>query len=198
MIDASRVDRAPHLVRRIVAVDPPAETQAECGIIALGLAARTTEKSGKAARHVYVTDDYSIRGRSEVWGKRIVDAYRDTGAQVAVVERNQGGDMIRGVIHAVDATVNVEPVQASVSKWMRAEPVAAHYQRVHHVAFLPMLEAQMTTWTEGDEVSPDRLDALVHGVRFLMPDIVKPPARVRSAAGTPLRTGSRRAPTFGG
>lgn len=204
-IEATRVQTAPPLSRRIVAVDPPAETQAECGIVTMGLSQSREAGSelvgGKQvptrpSRHVYVTGDHSIRGRSETWGQQVVDAYRESQADEVVVESNQGGDMVRGVIHAADPTVNVTKVTASKSKWQRAEPVAAVYSRVHHVAYLPMLEAQMTTWTEADAVSPDRLDALVHGVRHLFPDIVTPPARIRTAADVQLsnarRSGRRR------
>lgn len=202
-IQLTRVDQAPSLTKKIVAVDPPAETQAECGIITMGLSAKTMPTwdrvagkriPGRPSRHVYVTGDYSIRGASETWGQEVVTAYRESGAQLVVVEKNQGGDMVRGVVHAADPTVPVKKISASQSKWQRAEPVAASYNRVHHVATFPMLEAQMTTWTEDDDESPDRLDALVHGVRELLPELIRPPGAARSAAATVLQPvrGTRR------
>ena len=182
-IERSRRPRAPRLVHRIVAVDPPAEQKAECGIIAMGRGQTVVEGDGRKARHVYVTDDYSLRGPSETWGRAAVDAYRETGASEMVVESNQGGDMVRAVVHGVDPDVTVVKVHASKSKWQRAEPVAAAWRRIHLVNNHPHLEAQMTTWTEADPVSPDRLDAFVHGCRHLLPDLLRPPARARSAAG---------------
>lgn len=203
-IQRTRVDREPaNLTSRIVAVDPPGEDKAECGIITLGLGARQEAGydivAGKRvplppSRHVYVTGDWSMRGPPEEWGREVIAARDYSGARTIVVEKNQGGDMVRAVIHAIDPNADVEKITASVSKWQRAEPVAAVYSRVHHVATFPMLEAQMTTWTEDDEVSPDRLDALVHGVRHLLPDIVRAPARATSAVGhvlTPARSARR-------
>lgn len=62
-------------------------------------------------------------------------------------------------------------VQARASKRVRAKPVAARYKvdppRVHHVGTFPALEDQLTTWTPESGDSPDRLDALVHGVTYL-------------------------------
>jgi phage terminase large subunit-like protein len=39
-------------------------------------------------------------------------------------------------------------------------------QRVHHVGVIEALEDQLTSWVPG-KPSPDRLDALVHGITAL-------------------------------
>src|SRR5690606_7066132 len=100
-----------------------------------------------------------------------------------VVEDNQGGDMVTTVL---DTTWNlaaekhgsqmivpvVTQITANQSKRVRAEAAAALYElgRVHHASDgtdrLKALEDQMATWT-GDGSSPDRIDALVHGLRAL-------------------------------
>ncbi|MBM0226855.1 hypothetical protein [Micromonospora sp. ATA51] len=81
-------------------------------------------------------------------------------------------------------------VQARASKRVRAEPVAARYEvdppRVHHVGTFPALEDQLTTWTPESGDSPDRLDALVHGVTYLRSKesrraVVASPLRAKSA-----------------
>lgn len=157
------VDRRPWRV--IVAVDPPGET-AECGIVVA--AAPTGARSG--ADHAVILDDASTAGRPEEWGSRVAATARRWNAERVVVESNQGGDMVRATIHAVDPTLRVEKIRAAVSKQARAEPVSALYERgrVHHVGFLPMLESQLLTWVPGDARSPDRLDALVHAVAALL------------------------------
>lgn len=173
--EAHRKDR--RAWRTIIAVDPPGET-AECGIVAI-----TAPVNGAGGvDHAAVLGDASLEGRPEEWGRAVIEAARLWSADRIVVESNQGGDMTRATIHAVDPKVRVEKVTARGSKQSRAEPVSALYERglVHHVGFLPRLEQQMTTWVPGEGRSPDRIDALVHGVTYLLPS--KPSAKVRISA----------------
>ena len=153
--------------RTIVAVDPPAET-AECGIC-VGSA---PIKGRAGTDHAVVLADESASGRPEEWGAAVVAAARRWDAEAVYVEANQGGDMTRSTIHAVDPTVVVKKITATVSKQARAEPVAALDERglIHHVGVFPALEDQMTSWVPGESRSPDRLDARVHLVRELLQD----------------------------
>lgn len=190
-IEATRVRSAPPLSRVIVAVDPPGETIAECGIVVMGI--------DNTAREVYILDDLSMRGRGEEWGAAVIKAYRDHNAGLVVAEKNQGGDMVRTVIHLQDASVLYHGITSSVDKWTRAEPVSSAYDRVHHVDYFPDLESQMCTWTDAETYSPDRLDALVHGVRYLLPAIIAPPAQSKSAADVTLSSlHTQRGDPFGG
>lgn len=164
--------------RTIVAVDPPGET-AECGIVVA--CAPTQGRAG--TDHACVLDDMSMTGRPEEWGRQVVAAARKWNADRIVVESNQGGDMVRATIHAVDPTVQVDKITAKQSKTARAEPVSALYERglIHHVGFHPALESQMTSWTKDDGRSPDRMDALVHAVSSLLTS----QASVRSVVMSP-------------
>ena len=150
-----------------VGVDPPAEAVAECGIIVAG----SPKRQRKATRHAYVLDDFSLHGPPEVWARRVVDAVRYHQATGVVAEVNNGGDMVRAVIHAIDPTIKVEKVRASQNKQTRAEPVAIMYDRhrAHHVNFLGFLEAQQMTWVPGEGPSPDRVDACVWVLTHLLP-----------------------------
>lgn len=151
--------------RTIVAVDPPGET-AECGIV---VASSPTQ--GRAGfDHAVILEDASIAGRPEEWGRQVVAAAKKWNADRIIVESNQGGDMVRATIHAVEPNVQVDKITAKQSKTARAEPVSALYERgmIHHVGFHPLLEAQMTTWTKDEGRSPDRMDALVHAVNYLL------------------------------
>ena len=109
-------------------------------------------------------------GRPEEWGAQVASAARRWKAERVVVESNQGGDMVRATIHAVDPMLRVEKITARLSKAARAEPVSALYERglVHHAGFFPMLESQMVSWVPGEGKSPDRMDALVHAVASLL------------------------------
>ena len=151
--------------RIVVGVDPPGET-AECGIVVV--AAPTQGHAGRD--HAVVLEDASTAGRPEEWGARVAATARKWAAERVVVESNQGGDMVRATIHAVDPNLRVEKVVAKQSKASRAEPVSAMYERgyIHHAGFFPMLEAQMTGYIPGESKSPDRMDALVHAISSVL------------------------------
>jgi phage terminase large subunit-like protein len=152
--------------RIIVAVDPPGET-AECGIV-VGMA----PVQGRAGiDRAVILEDASTAGRPEEWGARVANTARKWNAERVVVESNQGGDMVRATIHAVDPNLRVDKITAKISKGARAEPISALYERglVHHAGFFPMLEVQMTSFVPGEGKSPDRMDALVHCVTTLLP-----------------------------
>jgi phage terminase large subunit-like protein len=168
--------------RVIVAVDPPGET-AECGIIVA--CAPTQGRAG--VDHAVVLEDCSLPGRPEEWGAQVASASRRWRAERVVVESNQGGDMVRATIHAVDPGIRIEKITARLSKAARAEPVSALYERglVHHAGFFPMLESQMVSWVPGEGKSPDRMDALVHAIASLLianpvvPGVIHSPATRR-------------------
>jgi phage terminase large subunit-like protein len=166
------------LWRTIVAVDPPGET-AECGIVVA-----TAPTQGRAGiDHAVILEDASMAGRPEEWGRQVVQTLKKWKAERIVVESNQGGDMVRATIHAVDPNVQINKVTARQSKTARAEPVSALYERglVHHFGFHPLLESQMTSWTKDDGKSPDRMDALVHAINYLL----TAQAQVRSLVMSP-------------
>lgn len=180
--------RLPRLLKIVVAVDPATtsgEASNETGIIVVGLG-----ENG----HGYVLDDLSGRYPPERWARIVVDAYDDWEADEVVAEVNQGGDLVTANIRTVRRTIPVKTVHASRGKRTRAEPVATLYEqnRIHHVGVFDGgndtdedrtgLETQMCTWQPAvvDEEapvkhpqltdSPDRIDALVWGVTFLMID----------------------------
>lgn len=163
-----------------VAVDPPGET-AECGIV-VGAAPR---RARAGIDHAVVLADMSLAGTPEQWGAQVVAAFRKWDARGVLVEKNQGGDMTRSTIHAVDPRVPVTKLNAQGSKADRAEPVSALYSRgwVHHIGHLPLLEDQLTTWVPDISKSPDRLDALVHLIAHLLPSGRTVQARAHSPNG---------------
>lgn len=173
--------------RRIVSVDPPSEMGAECGIVCVGGPTAPTPES-----HAYVLDDRSLYATPEEWARVAIACLRDNAADVILVESNQGGDMVRATIHAIDSTAPVRKHRAKVGKGERAEPVSAKYERdrVHHVGVFAMLETQMTQWVPGEGKSPDRVDALVHGIAELLPDDRLPASSTVPQGQIPTRPGS--------
>ena len=122
-----------------------------------------------AESHVYVVADASGHYTPDGWAFAAISAYREWDADRIVAERNYGGDMVLSTLRTVDRRVNVQLVQATRGKLVRAQPVAAMYEqgKVHHVGRLDQLEEQMCSYT-GDGGSPDRMDALVWAITELM------------------------------
>lgn len=159
MIEAGRRTNHPDLARIVVAVDPAVtsgESADMTGIVVAGIDIRDRG---------YVLADRTCRKSPERWARDVLDAYHEFGADRVVAETNNGGDLVETVLRAVDRNVAYRKVTASRGKRVRAEPVAALYERgiVHHVGGFPDLEDQMVTFVpdmDYDE-SPDRVDALV-------------------------------------
>lgn len=177
-IDDYRVERLPVLpsaIRwaRVIAVDPSVAEKPndECGIVVIY--APLTQPTLR--RHAYVVDDLSLKGSPTLWGDQVVKAAAKHKA-VVIVENNQGGALVKRLVKERASAHNVAPpkireVWSSRAKAVRAEPIGAAYQRgrVHHLNVLAELEDQLTSWTPEDKgYSPDRLDALVHGLSALL------------------------------
>lgn len=171
-----------HSARCVVAVDPSIgakETSDECGIVAVQSVGEQSDLIRKLAAedratrtdapHALVLEDRSDVYTPDGWAKAAIECYHDLRADRIVAEANQGGEMVRTVIHSVDPNVPVTLVWASVGKQPRAEPVSALYEqgRVHHVQGFEFLEAEQTSWVPG-EPSPNRMDALVWGITDLL------------------------------
>jgi phage terminase large subunit-like protein len=162
-IEETRVEALPEMVRVIVAVDPAVtsgDDSDETGIVVVG--------KGVDGRG-YVIADRSCRDTVLGWAQRVVAAYEEFGADRVVAEKNQGGDFIEQTIRSVLPTVAYKGVTARVGKRLRAEPIAALYEqrRISHVGSFDKLEGQMLEWLPDSGTSPDRLDALVHGLTEL-------------------------------
>jgi phage terminase large subunit-like protein len=124
-----------------------------------------------------------------VWGKAVVNAFKEFGADCVVAEGNNGGELVATNIHSIDPNVPVTIVRASRGKLTRAEPIANLFEqgRIFHIrddaSDEPVynepedgmrkpgdfweLESQLTTWQPGMK-SPDRLDAYVWTFTDLM------------------------------
>jgi phage terminase large subunit-like protein len=154
--------------RVVIGVDPPASSDGDaCGIVVCALG-----EDGVAR----VLADKSVRRATpERWARAAAEAARLWQADRVVAEANNGGEMVRSVLHAAEIALPVRLVHASRGKAARAEPVAALYEagRVRHCGQLPELEDQLCGLMagggyEGPGRSPDRADALVWALSELM------------------------------
>lgn len=169
-IDHFRVDLIPAGVvieRVIVSVDPSRSKVGAgdlCGIITLGLG---------SDGHAYLYADDSVRAAPDVWVQRAISVAERQRADAVIYEQNRlGEDMVALIRERVRGHhQRWEPVTARGEKRERAEPISALYKagRVHHVGELTELEEEMCGWDPTEkQTSPDRLDALVHGVKELL------------------------------
>jgi len=161
----ARGSRPVSLERTVVAVDPPASAGGDaCGIMVVG------RREGRA----YVLADRSVRGLSpQGWAGKVAAAAKEFNASCVVAEANQGGDMVRTVLAYAGCEAPIRLVHASRGKAVRAEPVAALYEqgRVIHCGAFPALEEELMALgsADGGGRSPDRADALVWAVTYLLP-----------------------------
>lgn len=176
-----RLQQVPGPMDRIViAIDPAVSSQIgsdETGIVAVGI------KGARGTTQGYVLEDASGKFRPEEWARVALSLYHEMRADCIVAEANQGGEMVESVIRAMEAQTRASParvklVHATKGKAIRAEPIAALYERklIHHVGEFPALEDQMTAFTtdfdrRAQGYSPDRLDALVWAMTELFPPL---------------------------
>lgn len=168
MIDGPRLRDVPdiQMVRTVIAVDPATtsgEDSDETGII---VCAKGVDGRG------YILADLSCKQSPDGWARIVAKAYDKWGADRVVAEKNQGGDMVESIVRSVHPNISYKGVPAKIGKKLRAEPVAALYEqgKISHIGYFGELEDQWTTWVPdlaAHQKSPDRVDALVHGITEL-------------------------------
>ena len=186
---------APTITRIVIGVDPPSGN-GTCGIVAC---ARDSE--GIA----HVLSDHSVTACSpERWAKTVADAAaihaltplpsagegrlaecergegtargEGSGPPILILaERNQGGNMVKSVLHVADPDLRIKMVTATQGKSARAEPVVMLFEagKVRLHGHFLALEAQLCGMIagggyEGPGNSPDRADAMVWALTELM------------------------------
>ena len=164
LLDKNRVKEVPDVVRRIISVDPAVTNTAQSDETGIIICSR--DRDG----HGYVEADHSMKGSPNDWAKQVVKMFDYYECDAVVIEVNQGGEMVAQTLRTIRDNLPIREVRATKGKRLRAEPISSLYEqgRVHHVGTFEQLETQMTTWTPDDPKSPDRLDALVHGLTDLM------------------------------
>jgi phage terminase large subunit-like protein len=159
-------NQLPDLTRIVVAVDPAVtagESSDETGIVVCG-----EDADGNG----YVLADRSCRLPPDQWAAEVVKAYDEYEADRVIAESNNGGDLLESVLRTLRRNLPYKKVHASRGKVARAEPVAALYEqaRIFHAGAFPALEDEQVTFVPGklSRRSPNRVDALVWGMTFLL------------------------------
>lgn len=164
-----------HLRRVVLGLDPSDGKSAGAG---QGLAVVGLGRDGRA----YVYESRADRLSPHEWLREVIALARSFHQSIPmqlVVERNHGAgfleDLLEQAFRTLGQRLPVQMVTASRSKTERALPVAGLYEtgRVRHVGHLTELEDELTTWTGAQgEPSPDRLDALVHAIAAIAPQLL--------------------------
>lgn len=162
-------------VSRVCAVDPALTGEDdEMGIV---VASRDPDN------HIHILADESTMGSGRPAALHAWRTFARWECDVLLYESNLGKVWMAQVLEDAykelmktgmfpdRSTPPMKAVDSKHGKKTRAEPVAMRYEqgRIHHVGRFETLENQMVEWdpmTAKD--SPDRLDALVHAVRFLI------------------------------
>jgi phage terminase large subunit-like protein len=146
----------------VVGLDPCVSGGGDgCGIVVVG----------RSAGRAFVLEDRSLKAsKPEVWARTVARAVAEHEADWVIAETNQGGEMIADVLKAARCGARVKGVFAQKGKRARAEPVSVLYERgrVIHCGRFPKLEHELLALGEGGGPSPDRADALVHALSFLL------------------------------
>lgn len=213
LLDESLIRARTHLpppatpLKAAVAVDPSGGGRDTAGVIGGFLG---------DDKRLYVTDDASLVGPSELWGKAACELAARIDADMIVVEHNYGGDMTRVVIRSAwdrltrdnphdpryqRPAPRVKPVHAKKGKLLRAEPIAQQLSddRMRFGAHLPELAHEWTTWQPTDTNSPGRIDGSVYLAYELLPvpgaeSVVSVPTggrRTRAGDGARIRRTGR-------
>ena len=170
LIDRSRVVNPPELRRVVIGVDPAVtagKSSDLTGIVGAG---------ASADGHYYILADRSCRLNPLEWGREVIKLYRELKADRVIGEVNNGGDLIRTMLCELSPGLPFQAVTARRGKVLRAEPVAALYEKnlVHHAGIFAELEEEMCSYSPLTAVkSPDRLDALVWAVAALSEPVEK-------------------------
>ncbi len=174
VIERNRVDDkdVPAALLRVVGMDPAGTGVGD----ATGLIAGLHGADG----HDYVTHDWSAKLSPKAAAEKAWDLFEHTGADLLIYEDNFGKGWVKEVLTTVWRRRNptapggppLQEVWASAGKQLRAQPVVMRHEQnlIHHVGVFPELEDEYTTWIpeEAPTKSPDRVDAAVHMLTYMM------------------------------
>lgn len=154
----------------VIGVDPAVEAGGDnTGIIL----AKGTREPVMQDRKAWILEDRTMDGAPDEWAAEVHGLWVENPDSIVVVEGNQGGQLLRMVLHQLDPSMPVAIVKAITSKSARAEPIVMAYRqkRVQHIANFPLLEEEMTGWEpEVSRWSPGSVDALVWALSVLLVD----------------------------
>ena len=166
--------------RICIAVDPAVsagEGSNETGIIVAA--------SFEDGQYADVLEDCSGHYKPNEWAELVIHLFHKWKADKVLGEVNNGGDLVEHTLRQAKGGLAVPftKLHSSKGKRLRAEPVGALYEqkRVFHCAYFEQLVEQMVTFnpeeTAKKGLSPDRVDALVFALTWLIVERKRPRVR---------------------
>ncbi|MGP1438526.1 MAG: terminase large subunit domain-containing protein [Treponema sp.] len=187
--------------RVIIAVDPATTHSKKSSdytgiIVIMEGAAPSLLASGKSAlhtdkKHYYILHDGSLIGTPYEWSSKVKYLSIVYKANACIVEDNQGGDMTESTLINANISIPIHRVHSSQNKESRAmqASILTEQGRLHF--FIPegtsennleLLEEELCNWIPGSSKSPDRLDALAHGINYLNTGVLIPDSKEEKEA----------------
>ena len=164
----------------VIGVDPAvsvSQTSDETGIVVVA----------RLAGEFFVLEDLSGKLTPDQWASKVIERASFYGCEI-IVEKNQGGELLKKIITDKNPFARVKLIHAITSKEDRLGSASIFYERgnVTHVNMttgadgkliedenkFKLLESQMVSWVppshgRPQRESPDRADALSHAIRYL-------------------------------
>ena len=137
-------------------------------------------------KHYYILYDGSLIGTPFEWSSKVKYLSELYKVNACIVEDNQGGDMTEATLINAGVQVPIHRVHSSQNKEARAmqASILTEQGRLHFYIEenqkennLDVLEEELCNWVPGSKKSPDRLDALAHGINYLNADICVPDSK---------------------
>jgi len=169
------INNYPDIAHVVIAVDPAGGSTLkndETGVVVCGYSAELDK--------FLVLEDWSGRYSPQVWAKKVNALYQDYKASRVIVETNYGGDLVESNLRSINSYLPIYKVRAKKGggKLTRAEPIATLFteNKVIFLQRMPELQNQLNGFTPSGyqlQGSPDRADALVYGLTYLVEKVQK-------------------------
>lgn len=155
----------PDFIHVVVAIDPAVSVNKKSAETAISVAAYAEDGN------YYVLYADSQKYKPEEWSKAVYEIYDTYKADDIVIETNQGGDLVIRNLKTSGRLAPIHGVQARRGKFLRAEPIAALYERnlVRHVGTFAKLESQMLNFNQHENKGlVDIVDSTVYALQALV------------------------------
>lgn len=169
LFNISNIIRTPKsledMVEIVIAIDPAGTANKDSDRTGIIVAGRDRDGG------LHVLEDATMKAKPDVWIAKALELQKDYDANWIITEKNYGRDILETLMFRLAPNAPLKFVDAmGRSKRLRAEPVAALYERgrVSHARVFADLEQEMVEFDAPTfKGSPDRVDAMVYALTHL-------------------------------
>ena len=155
----------PDFIYVVLAIDPAVSVNKKSAETAISVAAY-----GEDGKY-YVLYADSYKDTPEAWCRRVYELYDEFMCDSIVIETNQGGNLVVSNLKQSGREAPIVEVKARRGKLLRAEPIAALYERnrVRHFGILAKAESQMCNFNQHvNKGLCDIVDSTVYALQALV------------------------------